>query len=115
MSAGTSPTDAAAGAVFSALSDPTRRHLVQLLRERPTVTASALTEELAMTRQAIAKHLAGLADAGLVRGERRGRETHYALTPAPMSDAISWMAEAGGRWDRRLDRLQREAGSLRGA
>ncbi|MDO9355842.1 MAG: metalloregulator ArsR/SmtB family transcription factor [Solirubrobacteraceae bacterium] len=107
-------TDQAAGAVFSALADPTRRHLVRLLRERPTVTASALTDELDMTRQAIAKHLAGLADAGLVHGERRGRETHYALTPAPMSDAMVWMAEAGGRWDQRLDRLEREAGALRG-
>lgn len=98
--------EAALGAVFSALADPTRRHVVELLGRRTTVTASALAAELPMSRQAIAKHLAALAEAGLVQSSREGRETRYRLTPAPMEDAVAWMATAGARWDERLERLR---------
>lgn len=100
--------DARAGLIFSALADPTRRQLVRLMRERPAITASSLVGELPMTRQAITKHLAGLADAGLVRSTRAGRETQYTLTPEPLADAMAWMVSAGARWDDRLDRLERE-------
>ncbi len=99
--------DDAAGAVFAALADPTRRQVVQVLSERETVTASSLAGELPMSRQAVAKHLALLDEAGLVAGERAGRETRYRLTPGPLSDAMGWMADAGARWDDRLARLQR--------
>lgn len=100
--------DARAGLVFNALSDPTRRRLVRILVERPTVTASALAAELPITRQAIAKHLAGLSEAGLVQATRSGRETQYTLTAEPLADAMAWMVSAGARWNARLDRLERE-------
>jgi DNA-binding transcriptional ArsR family regulator len=99
-------SDAAAGAVFAALADPTRRRVVSALTERETVTASSLAGELPMSRQAVAKHLALLDEVGLVAGERAGRETRYRLTPGPLSDAMAWMADAGARWDDRLARLQ---------
>ncbi len=79
-----------------------------MLVERSTVTASALTGELPMTRQAITKHLSGLVEAGLVSSARRGRETQYALTPEPLADAMAWMVSAGAKWDDRLERLERE-------
>lgn len=100
-----------AGAVFAALADPTRRQVVRELSRQETTTATALAGELPMTRQAIAKHLATLAGAGLVAAERSGRETRYRLTPDPLDDAMRWMAEVGGRWDRRLERLRRHVGS----
>jgi DNA-binding transcriptional ArsR family regulator len=106
-SAATTGGEAAAGAVFAALADPTRRRVVRVLAQRPTVTASALATELPITRQAIAKHLSALADAGLVRAEHEGRETRYRLTPQPLADAVQWMATAGARWDQRLARLER--------
>jgi DNA-binding transcriptional ArsR family regulator len=96
----------AVGAVFAALADPTRRRVVQSLSSGSTVTASALARELPMTRQAIAKHLAALDHAGLVASERRGRETHYRLTPAPLTEAASWMAGVGAQWDDRLGALR---------
>ena len=105
--------DARAGLIFTALSDPTRRRLVRLLGERQILTASSLTDELPMTRQAITKHLAGLADAGLVTSTRAGRETQWSLTPEPLADAMAWMVTAGARWDDRLDRLERELGGER--
>jgi DNA-binding transcriptional ArsR family regulator len=98
------------GAVFSALSDPTRRQVVELLSQQPSVTASELAHELPITRQAIAKHLATLADAGLVTSAHEGRETRYRLTPEPLTDAMQWMATAGARWDQRLARLARRLG-----
>jgi DNA-binding transcriptional ArsR family regulator len=79
--------------VFGALADPNRRQVIGYLSERETATATELTGELPMTRQAVAKHLAALADAGLVESERQGRETRYRLT------------EAGAEWDDRLDAL----------
>jgi ArsR family transcriptional regulator, cadmium/lead-responsive transcriptional repressor len=82
------------GQVFGALADPSRRQVIGYLSARGTATATELTGELPMTRQAVAKHLATLADAGLVEGERQGRETRYRLT------------RAGAEWDDRLDALK---------
>jgi DNA-binding transcriptional ArsR family regulator len=96
-------------AVFAALADPTRRAVLSSLSTRPQLTASRLAGELPITRQAVAKHLAALHRAGLVQARREGRETRYELTPAPLADAMGWMAEVGGRWDDRLDRLAARA------
>jgi DNA-binding transcriptional ArsR family regulator len=104
------PLDASAGAVFAALADPTRRAVVRALSRQETVTASALAGQLPMTRQAVAKHLAALAGAGLIASERAGRETRYRLTPDPLEEAVAWMTEVGGQWDRRLERLRRHLG-----
>jgi DNA-binding transcriptional ArsR family regulator len=81
--------------VFSALADPNRRQVIGYLSDQGTATATELTGELPMTRQAVTKHLAALAGAGLVESERQGRETRYRLT------------RAGEEWDDRLDALQR--------
>jgi DNA-binding transcriptional ArsR family regulator len=93
------------GAVFTALSDPTRRRVVELLSTHPSVTASGLARELPITRQAISKHLATLEQAGLVSVAHEGREARYRLTPEPLTGAVQWMAAAGARWDERLARL----------
>jgi DNA-binding transcriptional ArsR family regulator len=88
--------------VFGALADPNRRQVIGYLSERETATATELTGELPMTRQAVAKHLATLADAGLVESERQGRETRYRLT------------QAGAEWDDRLDALVKHLERRRG-
>src|SRR5918911_4404467 len=93
--------------VFAALGDPGRRELVRAISERGSATATELAADLPVTRQAVAKQLAGLAEAGLVVGERRGRETPYALTPEPLADAAAWMADVGAAWDSRPAALRR--------
>jgi DNA-binding transcriptional ArsR family regulator len=99
-----------AGAVFGALADPMRRRLLAQLANHPA-TATELASELPISRQAVAKHLTSLSEAGLLERERAGRDVRYRVTPAPLSEAVSWMAEVGGQWDDRLARLQRTFGS----
>jgi DNA-binding transcriptional ArsR family regulator len=99
--------EAGVDAVFTALADPTRRRMIETLADRATVTASGLAAELPITRQGVAKHLAALRRARLVRAERIGRETRYRLDGAPLEDAARWIARVGGEWDHRLGELQR--------
>jgi DNA-binding transcriptional ArsR family regulator len=100
-----------AGPVFAALADPTRRHLVRQLAETGEATATELSAELPMTRQAVSKHLAQLEDAGLVATTRAGREVRYRLSTPPLDDAMAWMAAVGARWDERLAALGRHVGT----
>jgi DNA-binding transcriptional ArsR family regulator len=98
----------AADAVFGALADGTRRNLLARLGELGEASATDLARELPVTRQAVQKHLGTLSDAGLVAARRAGREVLYRPTPAPMSEAMAWMAEVGGQWDERLAALERQ-------
>jgi DNA-binding transcriptional ArsR family regulator len=93
--------------VFAALADPNRRYVLEALAERETATATELAAELPVTRQAVAKHLAALNEAGLVESRREGRETRYELTPGPLGLAMDWMASVGAQWDARLTRLNK--------
>jgi DNA-binding transcriptional ArsR family regulator len=95
------------GRVFDALADPNRRYVLEALAERETATATELAAELPVTRQAVAKHLTALSEAGLVESRRAGRETRYELTPGPLGDAMDWMASVGAEWDARLAALRR--------
>jgi len=101
--------------VFDALGDPGRRALVASVAERGTATATELASELPVTRQAVAKQLSALADAGLLHATRVGRETRYTVTPQPLGDAAEWLVEMGGRWDERLAALGRSIARSRGA
>ena len=94
-------------AVFVALADGTRRRVLEVLAASGGATATQLAEGFPVTRQAIAKHLQVLADAGLATSERRGRETQWTLTPDALSPAMTWMASLGGEFEDRLSALQR--------
>jgi DNA-binding transcriptional ArsR family regulator len=93
-------------AVFSALSDPTRRTVMRAISSRGEASATELAAQLPVSRQAILKHLTALSDAGLVASDRAGRQRRYRLTPQPLGDAMSWMADVGAQWDERLHSLQ---------
>jgi len=99
------------GPIFSALADSNRRYVVEALAGRETATATELAAELPVTRQAVAKHLAALSDAGLVGASREGRETRYRLTPGPLAEAIGWLEQVGTQWDDRLAALGRHLGA----
>ncbi len=93
--------------MFAALADTTRRQVLALVGEHGPLSATELAARLPISRQAVTKHLAVLRDAGLVDAEREGRDIRYRATPAPLTDAQRWLADAGNRWDRRLAALQR--------
>jgi DNA-binding transcriptional ArsR family regulator len=101
-----SPSPDPAAAVFTALADPHRRSLLQALAREPA-TPTKLAAALPVSRQAVSKHLAALADARLVESHRAGRETVYRVTPAPLEAAIAWMTSVGAEWDDRLESLRR--------
>jgi DNA-binding transcriptional ArsR family regulator len=99
--------------VFDALGDPTRRHIVESL-SRQEASATQLAAELPVTRQAVAKHLSALRDAGIVDARKRGRETLYRVNTEPLDDAAAWIVRVGGQWDVRLERLRGLVESRRG-
>lgn len=94
-------------AVFSALSDPTRRAVIRTLSEGGPSTVTELAARLPVSRQAVAKHLDALEAAGLVSASASGRSRHYRLTPGPMAEAMAWMTDVGAEWDERLESLRR--------
>src|SRR4051812_22357415 len=104
--------EAVAQEVFAALADPSRRAILAALATTGPATATDLPARLPITRQAIAKHLALLADAGLVvaePGERR--RVRYRLESAPMKVAQQFLAALARDWDSSLDALRRHLGS----
>jgi DNA-binding transcriptional ArsR family regulator len=93
--------------VFAALADPTRRAILGALASGGPATATDLAGRLPVTRQAVAKHLVLLAEAGLVRaepGERR--RVRYRLRSAPMQVAQQFLAALARDWDSSLDALK---------
>lgn len=92
-------------AVFTALADPSRRFLVERLAADGASTQTQLADGLPVTRQAVAKHLALLEAAGLVRRSREGRHTIVRLDPAPLQEASAWIEQVGADWDERLTAL----------
>ncbi|MGO9958557.1 MAG: ArsR/SmtB family transcription factor [Solirubrobacteraceae bacterium] len=99
-------SDDPAGRVFDALADPMRRRVLSQIASRPS-TATELAGRLPISRQAVAKHLSSLSEAGLLDRQRSGRDVRYHVTPAPLSQAVTWMAQVGGQWDERLADLRR--------
>jgi DNA-binding transcriptional ArsR family regulator len=98
---------ARAGApIFAALGDDTRLRIVTKLSATGPLSIVRLTDGEDITRQAITKHLAVLADVGLVRDVRRGRERLWALEPSPLETARRYLDLVSQRWDDALARLQ---------
>jgi DNA-binding transcriptional ArsR family regulator len=97
------------GDLFAALSDATRRQVLDLLAARGEGSASALAAAMPVSRPAVIKHLTILDRAGLVESRRRGREVLYSVRPEPLESAARWMASVAADWDRRLAALKRLA------
>jgi DNA-binding transcriptional ArsR family regulator len=93
-------------AVFAALGDETRLRLVARLSDGRAVSISRLTVGSHVTRQAISKHLRVMEEAGLVRGERQGRESVWQLDKRRLEEARSYLDEISKQWDAALSRLR---------
>jgi len=93
-------------ALWAAVGDPTRRQLLDALLARGGASATALAADLPVTRQAVAKHLAVLDRAGLVRAEKVGREVIYAVRTEELDEVSRSMAKVAAGWDQRLARIK---------
>lgn len=93
--------------LFAALADPTRRAVFERLSAEGPASASRLAAEMPVSRQAIAKHLSLLDEAGLVERKTAGREVQYQARPDALADVTGWVEQVGSRWDERLEALKR--------
>ncbi|HEY3015373.1 MAG TPA: metalloregulator ArsR/SmtB family transcription factor [Nocardioides sp.] len=98
--------------LWSAVGDPTRRRMLDLLLTNGVGTATSLSDHLPVTRQAVSKHLAVLDRAGLVHGEPSGRERRYRVDEAQLARAVAQLASVGSAWDARLRRIKRIAETI---
>ncbi len=97
------------GRIFDALGDATRRRVIAELSALGHASSTDLARCLPITRQAVAKHLDALADAGLVTSRRAGRAVVYELRTESFNEAVRWMSDVGAAWDDRLSNLHRRA------
>ncbi len=91
---------------WSALADPHRRAVLELLLERPRAVGE-LTERLGLTQPGTSKHLRVLREAGLVRVRQEAQRRVYALDPGPMAELDAWLEPYRRLWTDRLDALER--------
>ena len=95
---------------FLAISDATRRHVLEQLRTHGPLSITELSEPLSITRQAVTKHLDVLEGAGLLEYRRLGRNRVHSLKAQPLEDVADWLAPYAAAWDRRLSRLRTHLG-----
>jgi len=88
--------------LWEAMADPTRRKLLDLLVARGQATATTLTADMPVSRQAISKHLLLLQRVGLIDSHRQGREVRYQVREQRLAEATGALSEVANRWDRRL-------------
>jgi len=98
--------------LWSAIGDPTRRRMLDLLLSDGPGTATTLAQQLPVTRQAVAKHLGVLNRVGLVRSAPAGREKRYQIDDEQLARAVAQLESVGSAWDARLERIKRIAEAI---
>lgn len=98
--------------LWSAIGDPTRRRMLDLLLVEGEGTATTLSRRLPVTRQAVAKHLSVLDRAGLVQATPAGREKRYRVDDTQLARAVAQLSSVGSAWDARLQRIKRIAEAI---
>ena len=98
--------------LWSAVGDPTRRRMLDLLLSEGAGTATSLSEHLPVTRQAVTKHLMVLDRVGLVHATAAGREKQFRVDQRQLERAVVQLTEVGATWDRRLQRIKRIAETI---
>jgi DNA-binding transcriptional ArsR family regulator len=101
--------------LWSAIGDPTRRRMLDLLLVEGGGTATTLSRQLPVTRQAVAKHLDVLDRVGLVGSTPVGREKKYRVDDAQLARAVAQLSSVGSAWDARLQRIKRLAEAIQRA
>jgi DNA-binding transcriptional ArsR family regulator len=95
--------------LWSAIADPSRRQVLDLLVSNGEVSASWLAGRVPFSRQAVSKHLVVLERAGLIRRRKQGKEVLFRVEAGRLGQAAQAMAEVAAQWDRRLAMIKRLA------
>ncbi len=95
--------------LWSAIAEPSRRSVLDLLVGGGEASASELAEQVPFSRQAVSKHLVVLEEAGLVSRRKQGREVFYRVETTRLDQATRNMADLARRWDQRLESIKRLA------
>ncbi len=95
--------------LWSAIADPSRRRVLDLLVSHGDVSASWLAGRVPFSRQAVSKHLVVLERAGLISRRKQGREVLYQVEADRLDQATRAMADLAAQWDRRLGAIKRLA------
>jgi ArsR family transcriptional regulator, cadmium/lead-responsive transcriptional repressor len=95
--------------LWSAIADPSRRRVLDLLVRGGETTASSLAHKVPFSRQAVIKHLVVLEHAGLINRQREGREVRFRIDPERLGEAAHVMAQLASQWDQRLQAIKRLA------
>ena len=95
--------------LWSAIAEPSRRQVLDLLVSHGEVSASWLAERVPFSRQAVSKHLVVLERSGLISRRKQGREVLYQVKAGRLDQAARAMAELAAQWDRRLGIIKRLA------
>jgi len=98
--------------LWTAIGDPTRRRMLDLLLSEGDGTATTLGQRLPVSRQAVAKHLGVLDRVGLVVATPAGRERRYRVDDAQLGRAVAQLSSVGSAWDARLQRIKRIAEAI---
>ncbi|MER7576017.1 metalloregulator ArsR/SmtB family transcription factor [Streptomyces sp. NPDC126514] len=98
--------------LWSAVGDPTRRRMLDVLLADGGGTATTLSGQLPVTRQAVAKHLGVLQRVGLVQVTPSGRERRYEVDETQLARAVAQLSAVGATWDARLQRIKRIAEAI---
>jgi predicted transcriptional regulator len=101
--------------LWSAIGDPTRRRMLDLLLADGAGTATSISDHLPVSRQAVAKHLTVLERAGLVAATTSGRERRYGVREQRFAQAVDQLTSVGTAWDARLRRIKTIAESIQQA
>ncbi|MFA9289315.1 MAG: ArsR/SmtB family transcription factor [Weeksellaceae bacterium] len=92
--------------IFSALSEPTRRRILEMLSQTEHLTASEISDKFDVSAAAISQHLKVLREANLVTVEKRAQQRLYKLKPNGMTELESWVNQMTQVWKHRFDRLE---------
>lgn len=92
---------------FTALSDPNRRRIIELLASRGPLSASQIGEQFLVSLPAISQHLKALREANLVRVEKRAQQRIYSINPDAIREVEDWAEQITQLWNQRFDALER--------
>ncbi|WP_276353332.1 ArsR/SmtB family transcription factor [Cohnella caldifontis] len=92
--------------IFSAIADPTRRSILEMLADTDSLTATEIYDRYPVSPQAISRHLKILREAKLVMVEKKAQQRIYRINPSAMAELENWSMGLRKRWNRRLDVLE---------